>query len=111
MKISTTRFVILFLVFAFAFQFMSNSILGPEVRLFPVNGEAFPGIGSTIAWKSTAATIMLPIKMVLLGPLSGLFKLPDPPPPLLALAFAIYWTAIALVIHFLLTKISISKKL
>ncbi|WP_143065350.1 hypothetical protein ACFGVS_23390 [Mucilaginibacter sp. AW1-7] len=105
MKITRTKFVILFLVSAFAFQFMSNSILGSEVRLFPVTGEWFPGTGSSIAWKSTVAAILYPIKMVLIGPLPPLFKEPDPAPPILVFAFALYWTAMALVLYYLLSKI------
>jgi len=111
MRISRTRFVIIFLVLAFAFQFISNSLLGPEVRLFPVNGEWFPGTGSPIAWKSTLATILYPVKIVLVGPLSPLFTDPDPAPPILILAFAFYWTAIALVLYYLLSKIRTRKKI
>jgi hypothetical protein len=110
MRISRKRFVIIFLVSAFAFQFISNSILGPEMRLFPVNGDWFPGTGSTIAWKSTLAAIVYPVRIVLVGPLSPLFTDPDPAPPILVLAFALYWTAIALVLHFILSKIFTRKK-
>ena len=110
MKTSGTKFVILFLVSAFAFQFISNSLLGPEVRLFPVNGEWFPGTGSPIAWKRTLATILYPIKIVLIGPLSFLGKDPDPAPPVLIFAFAFYWTAMALVLYYLLSKIITRKK-
>jgi len=110
MKISRIKFVTIFLVSAFAFQFISNSLLGPEVRLFPINGEPFPGIGSPIVWKSTVSAILYPIKVVLLGPLTFLFKLPDPPPPFLALAFAFYWIAIALILYYLLSKIHARKK-
>ena len=76
MKISRTKFVILFLLSGFAFQFISNSLVGSEVRLFPGNGESFLGTGSPIAWKSTA----------------------------------LYWPALALVLHYLLRKISTRKK-
>jgi hypothetical protein len=110
MKISRTKFVILFLVSAFAFQFISNSLLGSEVRLFPVNGEWFPGTGSPIGWKSTLATILYPVKFVLIGPLSFLAKDPDPAPPVLVFAFAFYWTAMALVLYYLLSKINIRRK-
>ena len=110
MKISRTKFVIAFLVLAFAFQFISNSVLGTEVRLFPGNGEWFPGTGSPIGWKNTLATILYPVKFVLIGPLSFLAKDPDPAPPVLVLAFALYWTAIALVLHYLLSKIFTRKK-
>lgn len=111
MKISRTKFVILFLISGFVFQFISNSILGSEIRLFPGNGESFLGTGSPIVWKSTLSIIILPIKMVLIGPLSPLFELPDPPPPFLVLAFAIYWTVIALVLHYFFSKISTRKKI
>ena len=110
MKISRTKFVILFLVSAVAFQFISNSLLGSEVRLFPVNGEWFPGTGSAIAWKSTVSTILYPVKFVLIGPLSFLGKDPDPAPPVLIFAFAFYWTVMALVLYYLLSKIITRKK-
>jgi hypothetical protein len=110
MKISRTKFVIAFLISAFVFQFISNSVLGTEVRLFPANGDWFPGTESTIPWKSTLSTILYPIKIVLIGALSSLFKGPDPAPPVLVIAFAFYWTAIALVLHYLLSKIITRKK-
>ena len=101
MKASRTRFVTIFLIMAFVFQFISNSILGPEVRLFPGDGDWFPGVESPIGWKRTFATIVYPVKFVLIGPLSFLGQDPDPPPPLLVIAFATYWTAIALVLYYL----------
>ena len=110
MKISVTKFIIVFLISAFAFQFISNSVLGPEVRLFPANGEWFPGTGSPIAWKGTLAIIIYPVKFILIGPLSFLGKDPDPAPPILLVAFAIYWTAMALVLYYILRKINILKK-
>ena len=67
MKISRARFVIV-LVSAFAFQFISNSLLGSEVRLFPARDESFLGRGSPIA-------------------------------------FALYWTILALFVYYLLGKL------
>lgn len=112
MEISRTRFVTIFLVLAFTFQFISNSLLGDEVALFPANGEWFPGAGSPIAWKGTVSAILYPIKIVLIGPLSYVFNNPDPdtPPPVFLIAFALYWTAMALVLHYLLGKIITRKK-
>ena len=110
MKISRTKFVIVFLVAAFAFQFISNSILGTEVGLFPQNGEWFPGPGSPTGWKDALATILYPLKFVLINRLSFLGHDPDPAPPVLVVAFAFYWTAIALVLHFLLAKMIKRKK-
>jgi hypothetical protein len=99
MKVSRTKFVIIFLVSAFAFSIITNLLLQP------VNGDWFPGTGSPIAWKRTLAAIIYPVKIVLVGPLAPIFNDPDPPPPIRALACALYWTVIALVLHFLLSKI------
>ena len=105
MKISRTKFVIIFLVSAFAFLGISNLLLGPVV-----NGTWFPGTDSPIAWKRTVATIIYPVKIVLVGPLAPIFNDPDPAPPIRALACALYWTAIALVLHYILSKIIVRKK-
>src|SRR5215217_8019725 len=105
MKISRTRFVIIFLVSAFAFVFISNLLLGPVV-----NGDWFPGTDSPIAWKRTVAAIIYPVKVILVGPLAPIFNDPDPAPPVRALACALYWTVIASVLHFLLSKIIPRKK-
>jgi uncharacterized membrane protein YagU involved in acid resistance len=110
MKISRKKFVITFLILAFTFQFISNSILGTEVGLFPGNGEWFPGTGSPISWKNKLASIIYPIKYVLIKPLSFLGKDTDAPPPILLLAFTLYWTAIALVLHFLFSIVFNRKK-
>lgn len=110
MKISRKKFVITFLISAFAFQFISNSILGTEVRLFPGNGQWFPGTGSSIGWKNTLATVIYPVKFILIEPLSFLSQDPDPAPPVLLVAFTFYWTVMALVLHYLLNKIMSYKK-
>ena len=114
MKMSRTKFVILFIVAGFAFQFISNSILGSEVRLFPQNGDSFLGTGSPIAWKSAVSTIILPIKIVLIGPLLPFIEFlrrpdADPPPPFFVIAFAFYWTILALTIHYLISKMKRSQ--
>ncbi len=110
MKTSRVKFVVTFLISAFLFQFISNSVLGPEVRLFPGDGEWFPGVGSTISWKNTLATILYPIKFILIKPLSFLAQEPDPAPPILVIAFGIYWSAIAFILYFILSKIYTPKK-
>ncbi len=112
MKISRSKFVIVFVVSAFVFQFIANSLLGSEVQLFPADGVWFPGTDSSIAWKSTVAAIIYPVKFVLIGPLAAFFGVTgeEGAPPVIALAFAFYWTAIALVLHFLLSKIFALKK-
>ncbi|MGQ0553856.1 MAG: hypothetical protein ACT4PU_11635 [Planctomycetota bacterium] len=110
LKVSRTRFVAVFLLCGFAFQFISNSVLGSEVRLFPARSESFLGLGSVVAWKSAVSALLLPIKVVLIGPLLPLTELPDLPPPILVLGFALYWTLLALLIHYFLGKAERSKR-
>lgn len=105
MKNPRTRFVIIFLVSAFALQIITNLLLQP------VNGDWFPGTGSPIAWKRTLAAILYPIKIVLVGPLSSIFNDPDPAPPIRALACAVYWIVIALVLYYVISKIKVRKKI
>ena len=97
MKISRTKFVIIFLVSGFAFIIITNLLLQP------VNGDWFPGTHSPIGWKRTLAAIIYPVKIVLVGPLAPIFNDPDPAPPVRVLACAVYWTVMALVLHFLLS--------
>ena len=105
MKLSRKKFVIVFLASAFAFVFISNLLLRPVI-----NGTWFPGTDSPIAWKRNLAAIIYPVKLVLVGPLAPIFNDPDPAPPIRALACALYWTALALVLYYLLSKISTLKK-
>ncbi|MES2379348.1 MAG: hypothetical protein V4553_22340 [Bacteroidota bacterium] len=99
MKITAKKFVIIFLVSAFAFIIITNLLLQP------VNGDWFAGTDSPIAWKHTLAAIIYPVKIVLVGPLAPIFNDPDPAPPIRILACAIYWTIMALVLYFILSKI------
>ena len=108
MKISLKKFVIIFLVSAFVFVGITNLVL------VPVNGDWFAGTNSPVAWKRNLAAIIYPIKIVLVGPLAPIFNDPDPAPPIRALACAIYWSAIALVLYYLISlisKIKVRKKI
>lgn len=101
MKTSKTRFVAAFLILAFAFQFITNSILGEGIGLFPNNGDWYPGIGSPISWKNTVGSVLFPVKFVMVEPLSFLAQDPDPVPPILLLAFAVYWSLLAMLLFHL----------
>ena len=105
-NISRVKFVFLFLIFAFAFHFVTTVLLDQPP-------EAFLGTESKVDWKSTVATILSPIKIVLIGPLlpfiNFLHQDPDTPPPFFLAGFAFYWTILALVIHYLLGKIKVKK--
>jgi hypothetical protein len=52
----------------------------------------------------------IPCQIYFDSALSFLGKDPDPVPPVLLVAFAIYWTAMALVLYYILRKINILKK-
>lgn len=101
MKTSRIKFVVFFLIFAFAFLFVSDSFLDQSP-------EALFGSPTQVGWKSTLATILSPIKVVLMGPLLPFINLlrqdPDTPPPFFLVGFAFYWTVLALLIHFLIGK-------
>ncbi len=101
MTISSKKFVIIFVISAFAFMFISNALFGTEARVFPWNEKSFLGTDSPITWKHAGYKMCYPVKVVLIGPFDNVFH-DDPPPPLVAAVFALYWSILALVIHFLL---------
>src|SRR5260221_14309904 len=104
MRMSKTKFVVLFLISAFAFMFISNALFGTEARVFPWHEKSFRGTDSPIAWKSAGYKILYPVKVVLIGPFDNVFH-DDPPPPFVAGVFALYWSILALFIYYLLGKI------
>ncbi len=111
MSISRKKFVLLFLICGFAFLFISTTLLGTTgPRGFPKPPDSVlrTGSDSGVAWKSTVSGIILPIKIVLIGPVSPLIEYmrqDDPPPPFIGIIFAFYWTILALILHYLLGKI------
>jgi len=102
MNISRIKFVLLFLIFAFAFLFGTNLLLDQPP-------ESFLGSESQVAWKSAVSTILSPVKIILIGPLLPFIKFlhqdPDTPPPFFLAGFAFYWIILALVLHYLFDKI------
>lgn len=103
MNISRTKFVIVFLVFAFAFLFTTTGLLEQSA-------ETFLGSDSHIAWKSVVGTMLSPIKVVLIGPLLPFIKFlhqdPDTPPPFFLAGFAIYWATLAWLVHFVIDRLT-----
>jgi hypothetical protein len=108
MTISRKKFVILFIISGFAFMFITTSILGSTgLGGFPQPPDSLLGIDSPVAWKSSVALILSPIKIILVGPLlipEVDFLKDDPPPPFIGICFIFYWTILASVIHYLLGK-------
>ena len=108
MDISKKKFVILFIVSGFVFLFITTSFLGSTgPRGFPKHPDSFLRTASPIAWKNAISTIILPIKIVLIGPLllSTDFLRDDPPPPFIGIYLIFYWSILALVIYYFFDKI------
>lgn len=100
MRISQRQFVVRFLLSGFVFLFLSTTLLGTTgPRGFPQSPDSIlrTGSDSPIAWKRVASHVVLPIKSVLLGPLTPYFNVldEDPPPPFIWLGIVIYWTLLA----------------
>ena len=108
MNISRKKFVILFVVSGFFFMFITTTLLGSTgPRGFPQPPDSILNTGSDspIAWKRTVSAIILPLKIVLIGPLAlpqANFLKEDPPPPFVGIYFVFYWSILAAVIHSLL---------
>lgn len=102
MKTSRTKFVILFLVFSFAFLFGTTLLLDQPP-------ESLVGSPSQVTWKATVSTVLSPVKTILIGPLLPFIKYlhqdPDTPPPFFLAMFAFYWTILAIIIYYLVRKI------
>ena len=101
MRTSRIKFVVLFLILAFAFLFGTNLLLDQPA-------ESLLGTGSQVGWKSVVSTILSPIKIILIGPLlpfiNFLAQDPDTPPPFFLVGFAIYWALLALGLHYLIGR-------
>lgn len=87
-------------------MFISNALFGTDARVFPQPPEPFLGTESSIAWKSAGYKILLPVKIILVGPMLYFdnFLREDPPPPMVAAVFAIYWSILAAILYYLLGK-------
>jgi hypothetical protein len=111
MNISRKKFVTTFIISGFAFLFITSSLLGTTgPRGFPQPPDSVLRTGgdSPIAWKRTVSTTILPIKIVLIGPLALPqinFLKDDPPPPFIGIYLIFYWTILASTIHYLLGRI------
>lgn len=115
MTTSRTRFIILFILCGFAFMFITTTLLGTTgPRGFPRAPDSIlhTGSDSPLAWKRDVSAILVPIKIVLVGPLalpSVHFLKEDPPPPFVGIYFLIYWSILASLIYYRLGKMRYSK--
>ncbi len=114
MNTSRKKFVICFLAAGFAFLFATTSLLGTTgPRGFPQSPDSLlrTGADSPIAWKRSVSAAILPVKVVLLGPLAlpqiNILK-EDPPPPFIGIYFIFYWSILAVALHYILGKVKSS---
>lgn len=111
MNTSRTKFVSYFLVSGFVFLFITTSLLGSTgPRGFPQPPDSVlrTGDDSGVVWKRVVSTMILPIKIVLIGPLALPqihFLKEDPPPPFIGIYLVFYWTVLASIFHFFLGKL------
>jgi hypothetical protein len=107
MQVSRSKFVLWFLACGFAYGIATRLILNQMPGSL---ARSDYGSVTQAPWQITVSTILTPIKFVLMGPLLPLFNWmlhqqdADPPPPMLALMYAAYWTVLALVLHYFLSK-------
>jgi hypothetical protein len=102
MTVSRIKFVFAFLIFAFAFLLISTQALEQAP-------ETFIGSYSPQYWKSVISTILSPIKIIVVGPLLPFIRFmhqdPETPPPYFLIGFALHWAILALILHYLLSKV------
>ena len=97
MRLTRKTFVLLLLAFGYAFHFATKFLLNqpPEALWASPNQDA---------WQRYASTILSPIRVVLVAPINWLQQDPDPPPPFRLILFAVYWSVLALGLHYLLSR-------
>lgn len=101
MTTSRTKFVLLFVIGAFVFLFVTNSFLDQAP-------ESLFGNDSQPLWQNIVSKIISPIKVVLIGPLLPFINFlrqdPDTPPPFYLIGFAMYWTVLGMLVHYILSR-------
>lgn len=104
MNLSKKKFILLFIISGSAFLAVTTSFLGTTgPRGFPKPPDSLLLLESGVAWKRAVSTMLVPVKIVLIGPLllpNVNFLKEDPPPPFVALYFIFYWSLLALLLHY-----------
>lgn len=102
MNTSRVKFVLTFVICAFVFLFATTAVLDQDP-------EAFFGSDLQAGWQSTLTTIFSPIKIILIGPMLPFIKFlkqdPDTPPPFFLVGFAMYWSILAVILHYAIGKL------
>jgi hypothetical protein len=98
MKISKTKFILLFVTAAAVFMLATTLLLKQPAE-------------SVFGTSSVLSLILSPIKMILIGPLLPFIKWlrqdPDTPPPFFLAGFVFYWTVLGYLVYVLLRRLKI----
>jgi hypothetical protein len=97
MRSSRKKFVLQFLAWGYAFDFVTRFLLSQPPRTLGISPDQTP-------WQRLASTLLLPARTVLVGPIIALQQDPDPPPPFRGILLAVYWSGLALGIHYVLSR-------
>jgi hypothetical protein len=97
MSVTRKKFVLLFLASGFALDFATRFLLNQEP-------DALWASPDQAGWQRVGTTILSPLRVVLVGPISWLQQDPDPPPPFRLILLAAYWSLLALGIHYLISR-------
>lgn len=104
MKTTKLKFVFILIGFAIAFLISTKLLLNQPIEAM------FGSLTTQYAWQATLSTLLSPIKIILIGPLLPFIDFlrqdPDTPPPFFLMGFAMYWTILALLIHYLISKLN-----
>jgi hypothetical protein len=96
-RLTRKRFVLLFIAFGCAFDVATRFLLNESRGAFEPSPEQE-------AWQREASTILSPLKLILVGPINWLQRDPDPPPPFRVILCVAYWSVLALLIHYFLSR-------
>jgi hypothetical protein len=97
MRISRKKFILWFLCCGYALHFVSKLVLNQAP-------DALWASPAQQVWQQHISTILSPLRVVLVGPVSWLMQDPDPPPPFRIILFAVYWSLFAMALHYLLSR-------
>ena len=97
MRLTKKNFTLLFLAGGYTLHFVTKFVLAhPAEAVWPTPNQ--------VPWQSYVSTMLVPLKAVLIAPITWLQQDPDPPPPLRMILLGLYWFLLAYGIHSVLAR-------
>lgn len=97
MRLTRKKFVLGFLACGYAFDLVTRFVLSQPLRTLGASPNQ-------AGWQQHASTMLWPLELVLFGPVNWLQQDPDPPPPFRIILLSVYWSVVALGIHYLVWR-------